>query len=70
MKINKFFFGVAAGIIIIKVLPKTKSYLKPKTKKILSKAITIKDDAADLFSSINEEALENRNAKYDKIKKQ
>lgn len=67
MKMNKFFFGAAAGIIAAKILPKTKSYLKPAAIKLLSKAITMKDETIDFCSSINEEALENRNEKYNKI---
>lgn len=67
MNNKKLFFGIAAGIVVIKALPKTKYYLKPATIKLLSKAITMKDEAVDFFSSINEEALKNRNEKYNKI---
>ncbi|MFT8315407.1 MAG: hypothetical protein ABF633_14340 [Clostridium sp.] len=61
MNINKLLLGAAAGIIIVKILPKTKSYLKPAAITFLSKAVTMKDEAIDCLSSINEEALENRN---------
>ena len=67
MNINKFFFGVAAGIVIAKVLPETKSYLKPVAVQLLSKAITMKDEALGFCNSINEEALENRNKKRNEI---
>ena len=67
MNINKFFFGVAAGIVIAKVLPETKSYLKPAAVQFLGKAMAIKDEALEFCSSINEEALENRNEKRNEI---
>jgi uncharacterized membrane protein YgaE (UPF0421/DUF939 family) len=67
ININKFFWGVGVGIIACKILPKLKTYLKPATISFLSKAADIKDDAANFCSGVNEEALENRNERHNKI---
>lgn len=64
--INKFILGATAGIIVCKILSKTKKHLKPAAVNILSKAVDVKEEVSGFCSGVSEEAVKNCRKNHNK----